>query len=474
MSGLDNGGFDLVVTLTEPTISTAARSSLGPATIPPRAVNTGQLVGTVRPAAQVTGAALPGGTDVVITIDLTGSILHVTEASLGGGARVAVPAWMADIPISATVDVTGRFTQGGSGGTSVFADFTVSGSYPTVTTTLDESETLAAPLIQLYLASVILSNPGDSNPYLAARAAVVAMLETAVSDAVRGAAGTIRSLIAGPPAGLPITSLTLLETPRFALTLCYRMGGPGGSTSSIGRLNVLTNTASGLPVDVAVLTLSNGGIFRDLLRPAISGALGLNPSGFLPGPQFAWFGSRALPIPGGLPPGVAGISLTSLVLGIDEAGRLRVSGSVLGTGTAGTFTVTATVGQAFSLGASPSPTGFNLTIAPSGPPTVTSDVQIPAWVYAASFLTGGVLLASVLLAIDLFAGPLISGPIGGAVTTAIGSGLTVPVPRPAGLPPVSPRLITSFQADAAARSITIGPVVVPFPFRDHDLIVNLV
>jgi hypothetical protein len=300
------------------------------------------------------------------------------------------------------------------------------------------------------------------------------MIETEVSNAVRGAVGTIRSLIASPPAGLPVISLTLLETARFALTLCYRMGGPGGSTSSLTRLNVLTNTATGAPLDVAVLTLANGGMFRDLLRPAVSAALGLPAGGFLPGPQFAWFGSTALAVPGGLPTGVASISVTSLVMGIDETGRLRVSGSVRATGSGGTFTLTTTVGQAFTLGAASAGSGFVLTIAPFGTPSVTSDVQIPAWVYAAGFLTGGALLVTVLAAIDLFAGPLISGPIAGAVTAAIGPGITFPVPQPAGVPPVSPRLLTSFQGDAATRSISVAGITFVFPFRDHDLIVNLV
>lgn len=244
----------------------------------------------------------------------------------------------------------------------------------------------------------------------------------------------------------------------------------------MGRLNVLTNTATGEPLDAVVVTLANGGIFRDLVRPPVTAALGLTPTGFLPGPQFAWFGSVPLTPPGGLPTGVASITLESLVLGIDESGRLRVTGSALGTGVGGTFTVTTSVDQAFTIDATASPTGFLLTLTPAGPPTVTSDVQIPAWVYVVSALTGGALLVTVLAAIDLFGGTLISGAIAGAITAAIGPGLSVVVPRPAGLPPLTRRVVSSFQADSASRTITIGPIPfpLPFPFRDHDLIINFV
>ena len=44
-----------------------------------------------------------------------------------------------------------------------------------------------------------------------------------------------------------------------------------------------------------------------------------------------------------------------------------------------------------------------------------------------------------------------------------------------GMPPLAPRFLTSFQAEAATRSLTIGSfLVVPSPFRDRNLIVNLV
>jgi hypothetical protein len=176
-----------------------------------------------------------------------------------------------------------------------------------------------------------------------------------------------------------------------------------------------------------------------------------------------------------LPTGVAGIALESLVLGIDESGLLRVTGSALGTGVGGSFTVRTSVDQPFTLGATalPGGNGFLLTLTPAGPPTVTTDVQIPAWVYVASALTGGVLLVTVLAAIDLFGGTLISGPIAGAITAAIGPGLRVPVSL-TGLPPLTPRLLTSFQADSATRTITLPFLSITFPFRDHDVIVNLV
>jgi hypothetical protein len=425
------------------------------------------------PAVRVVGATLPGGLDLVVTIDLTGTKLTVTSALIGG-VMVQVPAHLAEVPIAGAVAVTGRFTQGGAGGTVVFADFTPSGAYPVITPALDPNPTLAAPLVTLHLASVILANPGNPDAYTAARDALIAMITRAVTDAVRDAIQATRSVIATPPAILPITALTLFETPRFALTLCYRMGGPGGSTTAVGRLNVLTNTATGAPLDVAVLTLGNGGLFRDLLRPAAATALGLNASGFLPGVPFAWFGGVPLALPGGLPTGVAAITLTSLIGGIDESGRLRAIASATATGVGGSFTLDTSIDQAFTLAAGPSPTGFTLTATPAGPPVVTSDVSIAAWVYVAAALSGGSALVAVLIAIDLFAGPLISGPVGTAVAGALGPGLTITVPRPSGLPPITPRLLTSFQPDAATRTITIATLTITFPFRDHDLIVNLV
>ena len=180
----------------------------------------------------------------------------------------------------------------------------------------------------------------------------------------------------------------------------------------------------------------------------------------------------ALPI--GTIPGIASVRLTSLVLGIDGAGRLHAVADILGTGSGGTFTVTGTIDQAFTLAAAPSPSGFTLAATPAGPPVITSDVQIPAWVYAASVFTGGALLTTVLAAVDIFGGPVIAGLATGPIATAFAAGVTFPVPLPSSLLPLTPRLLTSFEADASPQTLTIGTFTIPFPFRAHDIIVNLV
>ena len=319
---------------------------------------------------------------------------------------------------------------------------------------------------------IVLTSNGDPDAFNTASAAITKMVTDTITNSVTSFIASVRKVIVAPPAGLPIASLSLLETKRFAITFAFTMGGAGGSSASITRLNILTNTATGAPLDAIVFTISNGGLIRDLLRPILVGLLGLTPTGFLAGNPFAWFGSVALPI--GTIPGIASVRLTSLVLGIDGAGRLHAVADILGTGSGGTFTVTGTIDQAFTLAAAPSPSGFTLAATPAGPPVITSDVQIPAWVYAASVFTGGALLTTVLAAVDIFGGPVIAGLATGPIATAFAAGVTFPVPLPSSLLPLTPRLLTSFEADASPQTLTIGTFTIPFPFRAHDIIVNLV
>jgi hypothetical protein len=471
MSTPDTGGFDLLLTVAEPALSRAVTAAIGPLTIPPVPVNTLLVSGTATIVAAVTGAILPGGTDISLTIDLTGSTFRATTALIGGTLR-QVPATVPPVPINAAVTATGRFTQAGTGGTTVFADFTTSGPYPMISVVLDTNAVLSSYLVEWLLAGIVIGSNGDPDAFNSASTTITNMVSDTITKAVTSFISGVRRVVVTLPAGLPIIGLTLLETTRFAITFAFTMGGPGGSTTSIARLNVLTNAATGAPLDAVVFTISNGGLLRDVLRPILIGLLGLSPAGFLAGNPFAWFGSVALPI--GPIPGIAGVSLTLLWFGIDGAGRLHAVANILGTGSGGTFTVTGTIDQAFTLAAAASPTGFTLTATPAGSPAITSDVQIPAWVYAASVFTGGSLLVSVLATVDLFGGPVIAGLATGPIASALAA-VTFPVPLPASLLPLAPRLSTSFEADASPQTLTIGTALtIPFPFSSHDIIVNLV
>ena len=471
MSTPDTGGFDLLLTVAEPELSRAVAASIGPLSINPVPVNNAVVSGTVTIVASVIGAILPGGTDIALTIDLTGSTFTATSALIGGVPH-QVPATVPPVPINAIVTATGRFTQSGAGGTTVFADFTAGGPFPTISVDLDSNAVLSSFLVEWILAGIVLASNGDPNAFNTASAAITQMVSDTITNAVTSFISTVRRVVVTAPAGLPIRSLSLLETARFSITFAFTMGGAGGSTASITRLNILTNTGTGAPLDSVVFTISNGGLLRDLLRPLLAGRLGLTPAGFLAGNPFAWFGAVALPI--GAIPGISSVRLTSLILGIDGAGRLRVAAHILATGSAATFTITADIDQAFTLAATASPTGFTLTAAPAGPATVSSDVQIPAWVYAASIFSGGSLLTTVLAAIDLLGGSVIAGFVTGPIATALGPGVAFPVPLPTSLLPLTPRALTSFEADASAQALSVGFLTIPFPFRANDVIVNLV
>ena len=108
------------------------------------------------------------------------------------------------------------------------------------------------------------------------------------------------------------------------------------------------------------------------------------------------------------------------------------------------------------------------------PSAVTSDVSIAWWMYVAGALAGGLTLVGVLAAIDAFAGSLINGALGTAIAGALPT-FTAPLPLPGRAAALTPRALTSTQADSVRRSVTLFPgITITDPFRSHDLIVNLV
>ena len=269
------------LTVAEPAFSRAVTSAIGPLSIPAVPVSTLLVSGTATILAAVSGAILPGGTDISLTIDLTGSTFRAATAIVGG-SLTQVPATVPPVPINATVVATGRFTQAGTGGTTVFADFTAGGPYPQISVTLDSNAVLSSFLVEWLLAGIVLTSNGDPDAFNTASAAITKMVTDTITNSVTSFIASVRKVIVAPPAGLPIASLSLLETKRFAITFAFTMGGAGGSSASITRLNILTNTATGAPLDAIVFTISNGGLIRDLLRPILVGLLGLTPTGFLP------------------------------------------------------------------------------------------------------------------------------------------------------------------------------------------------
>ena len=241
----------------------------------------------------------------------------------------------------------------------------------------------------------------------------------------------------------------------------------------ISRSNLLRRTSDGQPLDRAALILSNAGFLGCFVRPLIATALGLTPVGFNPSHPFFWGGRVPLAIPGGLPTGIAGVFVNSMMAGIDGT-NLRLLANIEADGIASAFTVTASVDMTFSFTAGIAGSSLTFTVAPLGTPSVQSNLSIAWWVYVAAFVVAGMTLDAVLAAIQAFGGSILNGPI--ARSIAIPSIPMVGIPLVG--PPMTVRATSLGQADAPVRTITIslpvGSIAFPDQFRANDIIVNFV
>jgi hypothetical protein len=476
MSVADSGGFDIAIELNRTAILAAIASG---ATIPvsTRPFTLPNVSGTITPSVRVTNLAMASNDDITITLTIDGTVLTVTSQSIfpipGGGS---LPPELSRVDVGGTVAVTDRLEIRG---TSLVADFSddAARGQPAVVPALDEAKVLASPLVTLYLASRLLS--GGLAAYTQAKQELLTQIRDGVRDAVHDAVvalGTV-TLVPAPSTPPIVVSAAALRTRAESLHLLYTVGGTPGNPASITRSMLLTSTSTGLPLDAAALCLSNAFLLRDVLRPAATGFFGLPAGGFLAGHPCWFIGAAPFTPPGGLPTGVASMTVDSLIGGTDEASRMHVIIGFTVNGFGGAFTYKATVDVTIALGVTAAAGAITFTVTPTVAVT-SSDVEIPAWVYIASALSGNALLLTILLEIDVVAGTLIAGPL----ATALGGllpAVAFPLPLPARVPPLAPRQPPNLnQPDAPTRIATLTisgiPLPLPDPFRAHDFITNYV
>ncbi len=472
MSAADNGGWDVAVE-----VATNALSSLVGSLLPPqlqqRPVASPLFQGTVTPQAAVGAMSLTTAGDLTANVSIDGTVLTVTNLNFPiPGVTNPPPAWLRDVPLKGTVHVTDRLEMRAN---ALVIDFTPTPvlNQPVVTADVDEDSVLAAPLVQFALAFAF--NAGGQAGYEQAKTNLLQTIRTNVETGVRDAvvALGVVTLVPAPPLPFAITASSFRAAPA-SLHVLYAMG-PAGNTSLITRSMLLTSSLTGAPVDAAAISLGNVSLLRDFVAASLMGPpLGLPAALFLAGHPCLFVGPVGIPLPGGAIPGVAGVTLDSLIAGIDEAGLLHVVARLTATGTAGAFTATALVDNAFSFAATSAGGTLTVAVTPVVPSAVTSDVSIAWWMYVAGALAGGLTLVGVLAAIDAFAGSLANGALGTAIAGALPS-FTAALPLPGRAAALTPRALTSTQADSVRRTVTLFPgITLTDPFRSHDLIVNLV
>lgn len=467
----DHGGFATAFEISEATATALVRSTVA---VPPQtgSVNTPQIQGTYRVTAAVTAVDFSLGEGVGLTVDLAGSTFEVNSVSNFPGP---IPASFRTVRLEGTVAVTDTLQTTGR---SVVIDFTPSGSLPGVAPNVDADALFAQPLPQLILAGAYIQ--GGETAYWATRSAILDTVQQLVRDGVALAlrSNPVNTLFTAPPSfpipGTPVVipvTRVAVRTLSQSLKILLELGGPPGNPAAITRSRLLSSTSTGVPVDTAAFLLSSSGLLGDILRPVAISVLGLPPGGFVPGVPFVFVGRAPVPTPG-IP---IRAFITAMFAGIDESGRLTVMINLVATDPTGGLTVTASVTQVFGITAAVAGTTLTLAFTSLGPPVVRSDVSIAAWVYAAAFFTGGGAVFALVAVADAFAGALgLNGAISGLVAGIIPGLITVPLALPPGFPAVTVRATSANQPDATRTTVAVGAVTIAAPFRDHDVIVNLV
>lgn len=466
----DNGGWDLTVEIAANALAALIGGALPPA--PPRQIQTNLASGTLTPQVRITGATLSATADLTVSLSTDGTMLRITQLTFPPGAGTP-PALPVDVEIKATVRVTARLTMRSNALVVDFAPMPVL-NQPLVVADVDDEVLLEPPF--LILLAWAFANGGQAG-LDQMRRLILDTLEDGLENGVRDAVTSLGTVVLVPAPTLPpplaVTGSALLASPA-SLRVFYSVGGPAGNTSLVTRSMLLTSSVTGTPADAAALCISNACLLRDFVRTGlIAPPLALPAGGFLAGHPCLFVGPVPIPLPAGGIPGVAGATFDSLLAGTDEAGLLHLVASMTATGVGGSFTYRATVDASFAFSASASGGTLTLAFTPVTPPAVRSDVSIAAWVYVAAGLTGGAALVGVLAAVDAFAGAAVDGPIATAIGGALPT-ITLGIPLPSRLPALAVRTSSTAQPDSTRRSIPIGGISIPDPFRSHDIIVNLI
>lgn len=473
----DHGNFDFAIEIAQDTLTSVAKSH-GIPPIPPWPFDTPDMRGRVKLQIRIDDINLVVPNIFRLILNMQGSTIEVTHITLSGVSSPVQP-WLQNVAIGGTIVIDDLLEMRSN---TLLVDFTAddAAGTPMVRVNLDESAILASPLIQFILAQAILEDPVGGTVYQQKRTQLLQRIKDGITQGVRGyvtslgVRNLVPPLIPGVPPLIPGVTSSNFRVGDRAIHVLYHTCGSGGNPALIARSNLLRRTSDGQPLDVASLILSNSGFLGCFVRPSITASAGLSPAGFVPGHPFLWFGRIPFAIPGGLPAGISGVFVTSMMAGIDGT-NLRVLANVVADGVAGAFTVNASVDTAFSVTAtSTTATSLTFAIAPRGTPAVRSDISIAPWVYVGGVLTGGLGLVTVLAAIDAFGGLLLDGIIARSILLPPSPSLTIGLPVP-----MTVRAQSLGQPDAPTRTVTVAlPFGFSFTFTDpfpaNDMIINLV
>ena len=442
MSLADNGGFDLVLEVDISAIDRTVRPLVN-APIPDQTFAiSGWGTLRVHPVIALSSLALRPDGAIALTITTVGTTISWPDYRVAGTRIFAA----GTASLSSTVSIAGTPEASGTALRLRFASDAAQ-----VTITPGSLETI--PAISAYLASVRL---------LHGNAAMESERANLYREFEQGMENGINNLLPGTLGlgTLPVSSVQIATT-ATAVRALMTIGGTPGNPAAITRSNIRRN-ASGVPIDLAAVVLSNTSLLRDILKPGLRAAFALPSSGFVGNTVHPcmWSGTKSFPAAAtlGITP-----NITFLKAGV-VGGQVRVDVNISGDHGTGAFGFTGSV--RLGLGASVITTAgggrairFSLTTS-----VVSSlDIHVAWWVYVGGIFVSPLLTLAIALT-DAFAGGALAGGINAAVSGAV-SAIPSTLPIPAG--PLGPSVINLNQPDAAIRTITIAGITIPeFPMND--------
>ncbi len=479
MSAADEGGFDLVIEIAQQLLLSVAGSVAIPET--PEPIAFAGISGTFTPVAAVSEVTLGNSPTLDVSISLDGTTIVASH----------VPWYLDPVPKKfRTINVTGDVTVPVplvASGLTLAADFSSAGT-PAVSQAVFDS-IFAAPLVEFLLVVTLIVDP-TGGLYQQVKTAITNQVTTQLQAAV-GSIGKVvlidftpMSAALAAAVGKPIAGFTFAFG-NLSVFLLFVIGGAFGTTPT--RSDLLRATG-GEPADRADLIISNACLLRDLVRPNLmappasgGGGLGLTAGGFLPGTgpvpgsPLAWVGS--VPFPPAAGGAISSVTINSVIVGVDGTNlRLLVSATANGlSGPLGSaFTVNASIDVTVSVSAAISGGTLTLALTPVGTPAVSSNVSIAWWVYVLGFVLGGFTGVEIIAIANAFADTFANGLVAGLVKGALGP-ISVPIPLPSGVPALTVRQVSLFQADAPPSLVLVdGFIIIGLPFPHNDVIINFI
>ena len=253
------------------------------------------------------------------------------------------------------------------------------------------------------------------------------MIETTISSNyhsfINDALNSLGEKVVLFPAMPPLSLLDFKAT-SFSLSALYRVGDKDSKADkSLIKRSVLSGLSPITNPDKVGICISHESLLKDFIRPSLKSLFSLNESGFDPVHPLRWTGDINLE---NLIDKVDSIKLKFLTSFIDEAGKIRILGTIKGSGVG--FKVNAQFDVPITIEAKKSNSTIGFKPRLSEKPSVDIDIIIEAWVYLLA-IVGGPALLLIIGITDAFAGSLLHGPIVKSIEQEIENALeSIPTP----------------------------------------------